>query len=140
VLGARSRAPEKNDQRRWIVRKTDPDYPEAIYAAVEILKECAQQRRTIEYDELSDLLAQWRFRVAPHGEVMRFLLSDVSTLGNEDGSRGMLSALVVTRDFGVPAVSFFESAAQPPFSRPLRGHRLWLTERDRVWSDYASAS
>ncbi|MHA6759819.1 hypothetical protein [Streptacidiphilus sp. PAMC 29251] len=122
------------------MRKTDPDYPEAIFATVDILKECARQRRTIEYGELSDLLARRKFRISPHGDLMRYLLSDASTLNNEDGSRGMLSALVVTRDFGVPAVGFFEFAAQPPFSRTLRGDRLWLHERDRVWADHATAA
>jgi hypothetical protein len=120
------------------VKKTDADYPEAIWAATEIVKDRARQRSTIQYGELSEELARRGYQVSPHGDLMRQLLSDMSTLGNEDGTRGMLSALVVTRDFGIPAMGFFEFAAQPPFSRVLRGDRLWESERDRVWEEYAT--
>ncbi|KIZ16815.1 hypothetical protein [Streptomyces natalensis] len=115
------------------MKRSDPVYLDAVDAAARIVRERARERRTIKYGELSAALRQDGYDVSPHGDVMRYLLADVSRLDNPDGRLPMLSALVVTQGFGVPAEGFYELAAQPPFSRGRQGGRMWENERDAVW-------
>lgn len=123
------------------MKKTDARYPDAVAATVEILRAWARAGlpdTPKTYTDLSEALRRRNFKdIPPHGGIMTYLLEDASLWDNEDGGRPMLSALVTSKQLGMPAIGFFELAARPPFSRPLQGTELWESERDAVYADFA---
>ncbi|GGV06354.1 hypothetical protein GCM10010495_18130 [Kitasatospora herbaricolor] len=123
------------------MKKTDAGYPDALAATVQILRAWAAEGREATpktYTDLSSALRERNVRdVPPHGGIMPHLLEDASLWENEDGRRPMLSALVTSKELGMPSIGFFELAARSPFSRPLRGAELWERERDAVHAEFA---
>ncbi|NEB00351.1 hypothetical protein [Streptomyces sp. SID13726] len=117
------------------MRTTDPEYPAAVEAAVEVLRGRARQGRTITYGELSAELAERGFdSVPPYRGVMTYLLRDVCLHGNADGRDPMLSAIVVNKASREPSEQFSILARSLPFSRS--GDWSWRDEQERVFGRY----
>lgn len=117
------------------MRSKDPEYPAAVEAAVEILRERARQEQTITYGELSAGLAAQGFdSVPPHRGVMTYLLKDVCLHRNEDGRAPMLSAIVVNKTSREPSGQFSILARGLPFSRPATWN--WRDEQQQVFAQH----
>ncbi|MEU7564303.1 hypothetical protein [Streptomyces eurythermus] len=117
------------------MRTKDPEYPAALEAAADILRERARQGRTITYGELSAELASQGFdSIPPYRGVMTYLLRDVCLHRNEDGRAPMLSAIVVNKASGEPSGQFSELARSLPFSRPADWS--WRDEQQRVFAQH----
>ena len=117
------------------MRVNDPEYPAAVEAAVEILRERARRAETITYGGLSAELATRGFAsVPPHRGIMTYLLKDVCLHGNEDGRAPMLSAIVVNKASQEPSGQFSVLARNPPFSRPTDWS--WQDEQRNVFTRY----
>ncbi|CAL9567519.1 hypothetical protein [Streptomyces sp. enrichment culture] len=117
------------------MRIKDPEYPAALEAAVDVLRERARQGRTITYGELStELAAQGFDSIPPYRGVMTYLLKDVCLHRNEDGRAPMLSAIVVNKASGEPSGQFSDLARTLPFSRPADWS--WRDEQQRVFAQH----
>lgn len=117
------------------MKLTDPDYPAALDAAVEIIRRQAATGRTITYGELSARLADRNFdSIPPHRGIMTFLLRDVCLHENVDGRAPMLSAIVVNKAHREPSEQFSVLARSLPFSRS--GEWTWLDEQRAVFARY----
>ncbi|MFE3588359.1 hypothetical protein ACFXOY_12610 [Streptomyces niveus] len=115
------------------MRIKDPEYPAAVEAAVEILREWACRRQTITYGELSAELAVRGFdAIPPHRGVMTYLLKDVCLYRNEDGRAPMLSSIVVNKASREPSDQFSGLARSLPFSRPANW--TWRDEQQQVFA------
>ncbi|AJE41148.1 hypothetical protein [Streptomyces nodosus] len=117
------------------MRITDPEYPTAVEAAVEILRERARRGQTITYGELSAELATQGFdSIPPHRGVMTYLLKDVCLHRNEDGRAPMLSAIVVNKASREPSDQFSGLARSLPFARPANW--TWRDEQQQVFAQH----
>jgi hypothetical protein len=117
------------------VRLKDAEYPAAVEAAVEILRERARHGRVITYGDLSAELAARGFgSIPPHRGVMTYLLRDVCLYNNEDGRAPMLSAIVVKKASREPSDQFSSLAGGLPFSRSLDWS--WRDEQQKVFTHY----
>ncbi|MFD3521713.1 hypothetical protein [Streptomyces sp. NPDC058653] len=115
------------------MRIKDPEYPAAVEAAVEILREWACRGQTITYGELSAELAARGFdAIPPHRGVMTYLLKDVCLYRNEDGRAPMLSSIVVNKASREPSDQFSGLARSLPFSRPANW--TWRDEQQQVFA------
>ncbi|MEV5316815.1 hypothetical protein AB0K92_03915 [Streptomyces sp. NPDC052687] len=120
------------------MRTKDPEYPAAVEAAVEILRERARQGQTMTYGELSAELAERGFdSIPPHRGVMTYLLKDVCLYRNEDGRAPMLSAIVVNKASREPSEQFSTLARSLPFSRPA--DLTWRDEQQQVFAQHREA-
>ena len=118
-----------------VVKRTDPDYPAALQAAVGILRGRARQGVDISYGELSAELEQRGFTtIPPHRGVMTYLLEDVCLYENEDGGGPMLSAIVVNKGSREPSAQFSVLARGLPFTRS--GDWTWRDEQQAVFAAY----
>ena len=91
----------------------------------------------ITYKELSALLAAARLQVPFHGDLMSQVLAEASRKEDAEG-RGMISALVVSTNFGKPTISgagFYQLARRPPFNRTGDSTEVWLHELRRVYAE-----
>lgn len=114
-----------------------PDYPAAVEAAVDILRNRAQQGQTITYGELSaELAAQGFDSIPPHRGVMTYLLKDVCLHRNDDGRKPMLSAIVVNKASREPSDQFSGLARSLPFSRLTTWD--WRDEQQQVFAQHRS--
>ncbi|MFI2377260.1 hypothetical protein ACH5AO_19605 [Streptomyces sp. NPDC018964] len=117
------------------MRTSDPEYPAAVEAAVEILRKRARQGQTITYGELSaELAAQGFDSIPPHRGVMTYLLEAVCLHRNGDGRAPMLSAIVVNKASREPSSQFSALARGLPFSRPATW--TWQDEQQRVFAQH----
>ncbi|MFI8252760.1 hypothetical protein ACWEPA_04975 [Streptomyces filamentosus] len=117
------------------MRTKDPEYPAAVEAAVDILRQRARRRRTITYGDLSaELAAQGYDSIPPHRGVMTHLLKDVCLHDNDDGRAPMLSALVVNKATQEPSAQFSTLARTDPFTRPADW--TWQDEQQRVFAHH----
>ncbi|MFJ4867484.1 hypothetical protein [Streptomyces sp. NPDC088757] len=117
------------------MRTKDPQYPAAVEAAVDILRQRARRRQTITYGELSaELAAQGFDSIPPHRGVMTYLLKDVCLHDNDDGRSPMLSALVVNKATREPSDQFSTLARTEPFTRPADW--TWQEEQQRVFAHH----
>lgn len=100
---------------------------------VQVLQRLASQKSTICYSALSDELS---VPIDPHGEEMRRMLGQVSEEEDACG-RGMLSVIVVHKNGDLmPGDGFYECAAE--LGRDVSDHeRLWISEINRVFADWA---
>ncbi|MFC9732540.1 hypothetical protein ACFWGM_21605 [Streptomyces roseolus] len=115
------------------MRTKDPEYPAAVEAAVDILRQRARRHQTITYGELSaELAAQGFDSIPPHRGVMTYLLKDVCLHDNDDGRSPMLSALVVNKATQEPSDQFSALARTEPFTRPTDW--TWQDEQQRVFA------
>lgn len=120
------------------MRRTDPDYPNALEAAVEILRERAREGLDMSYGELSAKLADKDFdSIPPHRGIMTYLLKDVCLYENQDGRSPMLSAIVVNKASREPSGQFSALARQLPFARP--GGWTWKDEQQAVFARYGGS-
>ncbi|GGT01310.1 MULTISPECIES: hypothetical protein [Streptomyces] len=118
------------------MRRKDPEYQQAVVAAVAILRQRARVEGTLTYGELSaELEARGFDSIPPYRGVMTYLLKDVCLHGNEDGRAPMLSAIVVNKASRKPSDQFSTLARSVPFSRPADW--TWQDEQRDVFARYS---
>ena len=101
---------------------------------VSVLSEVAQRRALITYVELAHRFADGQF--VPNDPALGALLGEISAAEDEMG-RGLLSALVVRQDTGLPGAGFFRMAAAR--GRDVSDRQAcWKRERDRVYAAWAT--
>lgn len=97
---------------------------EAICAIVR----AGREENNISYSDLAASIAS--VRIEPHDYAMNRLLDEISKEEDATG-RGILTALVVLKDKGVPAPGFWASAMD--VGRKIEDRDVfWLKERERV--------
>lgn len=120
----------------------DADFERAVELTIEELRRLARDAAQLEdcritYKQLSEFLAQHGLDVPYHSDLMSQLLANASRREDAEG-RGMISALVVTVNYGapmVPGAGFYRFARQPPFNRVGDQMEIWLTEMRRVFAE-----
>src|SRR3954447_13635131 len=97
------------------------------------LIDTARQKMFITY---SDLVARVRsLKIPPHSHALATMLGEISSAEHECG-RGMLSALVLSKDGGEPGSGFYSLAER--LGRDVSDReRFWLAEFNRVHADWA---
>jgi hypothetical protein len=119
------------------VKVGDADFNEAVEAVLAILHEVATHQEddpagTITYKRLSERLRMdYGIDVPYHSGPLPYILGEASKREHNDG-RGMISALVVEQDTGMPSSGFFHISRQVPFNRRGDDVGLWLIESRRV--------
>jgi hypothetical protein len=98
-----------------------------------ILAEVARRRALISYVELVACISS--AHLPPNDPAIGALLGELSA-DEDDAGRGLLSALVVRQDTGLPGTGFFRMAAGRGRSVDDR-RACWEQERDRVYGVWA---
>lgn len=120
------------------MQKGTPEYDSARDAVVEILRDRARLgAKPLRYGDLSKRLVELGHEVPAYGGPMPFLLEDASLKESPDGSRPMLSALVVLQETGWPSGGFFKLARRAPFHRSGPDETLWITELNDLAKQHA---
>lgn len=118
------------------MRRGTPEYVAAQAAMAKVLLERARSRNwRIEYGELSRILARDGHHVPPHSWEMDHLLADVSHQESPDGSKVMLSVMVVLKADGQPGAGFYRLAREE-FDREGDDLTVWIQELERLERDY----
>jgi hypothetical protein len=97
-----------------------------------ILIKKAKQARLITYRELSSQLHT--AKLAANGPHLSSLLTSISLAESEAG-RGLLSAIVVRKDSGIPGVGFFRRCTPGVKVRDFR--RRWEAELAKVFNEWS---
>ncbi|MEU3399132.1 hypothetical protein [Streptomyces filamentosus] len=117
------------------MRTKAPEYPAAVEAAVDILRQRARRRQTITYGDLStELAAQGSDSIPPHRGIMTHLLKDDCPHDNDDGRAPTPSALAVNKATQKPPAQFSTLARTDPFTRPADW--TWQDEQQRVFTHH----
>ncbi|MEU8506457.1 hypothetical protein AB0C40_17375 [Streptomyces brevispora] len=119
------------------MQKNTLEYEHALDAVVEVLLTHARRGATpLTYGDLSAELAQLGHHVLAHEGPMPYLLEDASVRESSDGTRPLLSALVVLRDTHWPSGGFFKLARRSPYSRLGDNTELWTRELKNLAAFY----
>lgn len=98
-----------------------------------ILSECAKHNRKLAYSDFAKKLQS--IQLGPRSPRLFDLLGEISTQENAAG-RGMLSALVVRKDYGQPGEGFFDLAQK--LGRDISNkHEFWTEEVKRVYAAWS---
>lgn len=100
----------------------------------DILIDCARQRKTITYGELSSRLTT--AHIPAYSYAMSAILGDIIREG-EPQEWGVLATLVVRKSDGLPGAGYFKAMSQRGISESDY-RTIWQTEFDRV-CDYWQA-
>ena len=120
------------------MRRGTPEYEAAQEAMTDILLERARSwDRRISYSELSQLMASGGHNVPPHSAEMYFLLADVSRQESPNGTKAMLSAMVVFKDPNKqePGAGFYRLAREE-FGHTGDNLSIWIKELEYLERDY----
>ena len=100
----------------------------------EMLCDVAKAREVIYYSDIGALV---RWNMASPGDRKRLadLLGEISSDEVSSG-RPMLSALVVSKEFGVPLEGFFELAKSLGRYDGVDGDKFWAVERDKAYEEW----
>jgi hypothetical protein len=110
------------------VRLTDAEMHTTRAEMRAVMIACAQESRTITYSELASRLS---LHLHPHSFVFSRLLRDVCGAAEKAGE-GLLCALVVSKQTGMPGGGYFASvAARGLASRDLVSH--WRADLESVY-------
>ncbi|MFF5759845.1 hypothetical protein OG495_36265 [Streptomyces longwoodensis] len=102
----------------------------------EILLERARNGEwPIQYGQLSKLLEDKGHTVPAHSVEMDHLLADVSHQGSPNGTKAMLSAMVVLKERGEPGAGFYRLAREE-FSRKGDNVTIWGEEMKLLARDF----
>lgn len=113
------------------------EYEQALDTMIEILRTRARTGTPMQYGDLSAELDRRGHHVPPYEGPMPYLLEDASLRESPDGSRPMLSALVVLKGTRWPAAGFFKLARRAPFDRTGDDTTLWTRELNALTEHYA---
>lgn len=128
--------------RLVVMRTGDEDFYRAVDLTIRLLRDRArgavrEEDCRLTYKELSGLLLEAGLDVPYHSDLMSHLLAEAS-LQEERRGRGMISAIVVSLNFGqptIPGAGFFQLARRPPFSRTGESTEIWMNELRRVHAE-----
>lgn len=111
------------------MKRGDREYGEALQRVVKILKDRARNGcQPITYGELSAQLVSAKHSVPAFQGPLPFLLEDASEQESPDGSRPLISALVVLQDEGHPSAGFYTLARRKPYLRSGDDLSIWINE------------
>lgn len=118
------------------VRRGTSEYEAAQEAMAEILLERAHNGDwPIQYGKLSKLLEDEGHTVPAHSVEMDHLLADVSHQESPDGTKAMLSAMVVLKEKGEPGAGFYRLARED-FGRKGDNVTIWGEEMKLLARDF----
>ncbi|MFD0309117.1 hypothetical protein [Streptomyces sp. NPDC127119] len=118
------------------MRRGSSGYEAAQEAMAELLLERARNGDwPIEYGTLSKLLGEQGHNVPAHSVEMDHLLADVSRQESPNGTKAMLSAMVVLKEQQEPGAGFYRLAREE-FGRKGDNLTIWGEEMKLLASDY----
>ncbi len=118
------------------MRRGTAEYEAAQEAMANILLERARGGAwRIEYGQLSQLLAELGHNVHAHSTEMDHLLADISRQESPDGTKAMLSAMVILKGKQEPGAGFYRLAREQ-FGRKGDDLTIWCEEMKLLARDY----
>lgn len=102
----------------------------------DILIDCARQRRTITYGELSAAIQS--IQIPPNSYGMSGMLTEISKEDIAAGRKGVLATLVVRKSDGRPGPGYFRSAVEKGFDDKML-EDYWQEQFELTCSDWADS-